>query len=118
MSSVHFPIPRCSNPSFFVTHRVRAFLRGHVRTAADATAESLSWPPRSPDLTPCDFYPWGYVKDSFFYLHYRKICQSYVPVSSTPSLHSMWIHFTVCGTNWTTGLMSAGSHRELLSSFY
>ena len=21
------------------------------------------WPPRSPDLTPCDFFLWGYVKD-------------------------------------------------------
>ncbi|KAJ4447586.1 hypothetical protein ANN_09593 [Periplaneta americana] len=26
----------------------------------------LSWPPRPPDLTPCDFYLWGYVKDSVF----------------------------------------------------
>jgi hypothetical protein len=22
-----------------------------------------TWPPRSPDLTPCDFFLWGYVKD-------------------------------------------------------
>ena len=22
----------------------------------------LKWPPRSPDLTPCDFFIWGYVK--------------------------------------------------------
>ena len=22
----------------------------------------LKWPPRSPDLTPCDFFLWGYVK--------------------------------------------------------
>ncbi|KAJ4429889.1 hypothetical protein ANN_22093 [Periplaneta americana] len=26
----------------------------------------LSWPSRSPDLTPCDFYLWAYVKDSVF----------------------------------------------------
>jgi hypothetical protein len=24
----------------------------------------LAWPPRSPDLTPCDFFLWGSVKDS------------------------------------------------------
>lgn len=24
------------------------------------------WPPRSPDLTPCDFYLWGYIKDCVF----------------------------------------------------
>jgi hypothetical protein len=23
----------------------------------------LLWPPRSPDLTPCDFFLWSYVKD-------------------------------------------------------
>ena len=24
------------------------------------------WPPRSPDLTPCDFFLWGYVKSRVF----------------------------------------------------
>ena len=24
------------------------------------------WPPRSPDLTPCDFILWGYIKDRVF----------------------------------------------------
>ena len=24
------------------------------------------WPPRSPDITPLDFFLWGYVKDSVF----------------------------------------------------
>lgn len=24
------------------------------------------WPPRSPDLTPCDYFLWGYVKDKVF----------------------------------------------------
>ncbi|PSN34568.1 hypothetical protein C0J52_18335, partial [Blattella germanica] len=54
----------------------------------------LSWPQRSPDITPCDCYLWGYVKDSVLYLHYRKIYQGYVTASSTPSLLSTWIHFT------------------------
>ncbi|GBN66468.1 hypothetical protein AVEN_122480-1 [Araneus ventricosus] len=26
----------------------------------------LPWPPRSPDLTPCDFFLWGYVKDKVY----------------------------------------------------
>ena len=26
----------------------------------------MCWPPRSPDLTPCDFYLWGFVKDTVF----------------------------------------------------
>lgn len=25
-----------------------------------------SWPPRSPDITPCDFFLWGYVKDRVY----------------------------------------------------
>lgn len=24
------------------------------------------WPPRSPDLTPCDFFLWGYIKDNVY----------------------------------------------------
>jgi hypothetical protein len=26
----------------------------------------LRWPPRSPDLTPCDFFLWGYVRDRVY----------------------------------------------------
>jgi len=26
----------------------------------------VEWPPRSPDLTPCDFFLWGYVKSRVF----------------------------------------------------
>ena len=26
----------------------------------------LLWPPRSPDLTPCDIFLWGYVKDNAY----------------------------------------------------
>ena len=27
---------------------------------------ALTWPPRIPDLTPCDFFLWGYIKDRVF----------------------------------------------------
>ena len=26
----------------------------------------MRWPPRSPDLTPCDFFLWGFVKGTVF----------------------------------------------------
>jgi hypothetical protein len=26
---------------------------------------SITWPPRSPDLTPLDFFFWGYMKNGF-----------------------------------------------------
>ena len=27
---------------------------------------NLAWPPRSPDLTPCDFFLWGYIKEKVY----------------------------------------------------
>ncbi|PNF14515.1 hypothetical protein B7P43_G15641 [Cryptotermes secundus] len=26
----------------------------------------FTWPPRSPDLMPCDFFLWGYIKDRVY----------------------------------------------------
>jgi hypothetical protein len=52
-------------------HLVRGYLNQHLPqrwigcTAANDQA-LLHWPPRPPDLTPCDFFLWGYVKDSVF----------------------------------------------------
>ena len=28
---------------------------------------TYEWPPRSPDLTPCDFFLWGYIKEVSIY---------------------------------------------------
>ena len=28
--------------------------------------QDISWPPRSPDLSPCDFFLWGYLKAEVF----------------------------------------------------
>jgi hypothetical protein len=36
------------------------------RAAANGDNNLLPWPPRSPDLTPCDFFLWGFVKDSVY----------------------------------------------------
>jgi hypothetical protein len=33
---------------------------------AQFTKMPLAWPPRSPDATPCDFFPWDYVKDQVY----------------------------------------------------
>ena len=30
------------------------------------TRACFLWPPRSPDLTSCDFYIWGFVKDRLY----------------------------------------------------
>jgi hypothetical protein len=44
-----------------------------IGRAANGDNNLFPWPPRSPDLTPCDFFVWGFVRDSV-----------YVPPLATP----------------------------------
>ena len=37
-----------------------------IGRAVNNDQHHLLWPPRSPDLTPCDFFLWGYVTDSTY----------------------------------------------------
>lgn len=32
----------------------------------DGKGGPISWPSRSPDLTPCDYFLWGYIKDRVY----------------------------------------------------
>ena len=34
-----------------------------IGRASQGEQQLIHWPPRSPDLTPCDFFMWGFVKD-------------------------------------------------------
>ena len=50
---------------------VRGYLNGTlphrwIGRASQDDSPLLSWPPRSPDLTPCVFFLWGHVKDHVF----------------------------------------------------
>lgn len=46
---------------------VRAFLdRTFPRGWIGRGSNSVSWPARSPDLSPCDFYLWGTIKDKVY----------------------------------------------------
>jgi len=50
---------------------VRSFLNerlpgGWIGRCAEDDLALLRWPPRSPDLTVCDFFLWGYVKDRVY----------------------------------------------------
>ena len=49
------------------SHLVRNWLNANLRDqwiGRGLTTDSckIFWPPRSPDLTPCDYFLWGYVK--------------------------------------------------------
>lgn len=45
-----------------VRHRLNETFRNRVV----GLGHNVEWPPRSPDLTPCDFFLWGYLKDKVF----------------------------------------------------
>ena len=40
--------------------------RRWIGQASREDFEYLPWPPRSPDLTPCDFFIWGFVKQQVY----------------------------------------------------
>jgi hypothetical protein len=37
-----------------------------IDLATDDNMPLARWAPRNPDLTPCDYFLWGYVKDKVF----------------------------------------------------
>lgn len=47
-------------------HEVRMLLERLFQDRWLATNGPIRWPPRSPDITPLDFYFWGYVKDEVY----------------------------------------------------
>ena len=48
------------------TRRRSSPKRMYGNTWVVALGYDLEWPPRSPDLTPCDFFLWGYLKNKVF----------------------------------------------------
>jgi len=50
----------------------------------------MRWPPRSPDLTPCDFFFWGFVKDAVFVPPLPANLQIFATVSQL-----LWLRSTV-----------------------
>ena len=51
-------------PHFALT--VRHYLDFKLPNRWIGRAGPISWPARSPDLTPCDYFLWGYIKDNTF----------------------------------------------------
>ena len=41
---------------------VRQWLEEFFRNRIITLHHDIEWPPRLPDLTPCDYFLWGYVK--------------------------------------------------------
>ena len=51
-------------PHFALT--VREWLDNHFPGRWLGRRGPLEWPARSPDLTPCDFFLWGWVKEEIY----------------------------------------------------
>ena len=34
---------------------------------------NITWPPRSPDMTPMDYFLWGYIKSKLYVKNYENI---------------------------------------------
>ena len=50
-----------------IDRRVKQLLRQHFTDAGVISRHfPLTWPPRSPDITPCDFWLWGFLKDNIY----------------------------------------------------
>ncbi|GBL95531.1 hypothetical protein AVEN_54132-1 [Araneus ventricosus] len=50
-----------------VDRRVKQLLRQHFTDARVISHHfPTAWPPRSPDITPCDFCLWGFLKDNIY----------------------------------------------------
>lgn len=47
-------------------HHVRDYLDQTYPNRWIGRGGNISWPARSPDLTPCDFFLWGYVKEQVY----------------------------------------------------
>ena len=64
-------------------------LREHFPERLISLRGDLPWPARSPDLTPCDFFLWGYLKSIVYndhpqtLFHLKNICNANadIPVS-------------------------------------
>ncbi|GBO03108.1 hypothetical protein AVEN_244247-1 [Araneus ventricosus] len=62
-----------------------------------------SWPPRSPDMTPCNFFIWGFVKDKVYVpplptnlCELKEHISAAVQSITSDTLQHVWLEFTYC----------------------
>ena len=95
-------------------HDVRGYLNDtlphrQIGRASQDDSPLLPRPPRSADLTLCDFFLWGYVKDHVFVPPMPSIQQNCDKGLSVQSLVLAFICWHVYGRSWIIGSMSAES---------
>lgn len=45
---------------------ILSFFANNIPRRIISRYSDVSWPPRSPDISPCDFFVWGYVKSKVY----------------------------------------------------
>ncbi|GBN07897.1 hypothetical protein AVEN_274584-1 [Araneus ventricosus] len=62
-----------------------------------------SWPPRSPGMTPCDFFLWGFIKDKVYvpplpttFCELKQWISAAVQSITSDTLQRVWQEFTYC----------------------
>ncbi|PNF13977.1 hypothetical protein B7P43_G08668, partial [Cryptotermes secundus] len=95
---------------------VREYLNTRFPGRWIGRAAPIAWPPRSPDLTPLDFFLWGFVKDRVFVpplpvnvVELRTRIPASVAEVTPEMLRSMW-HET--DYRWDVCRITNGSHTE------
>ncbi|GBO34519.1 hypothetical protein AVEN_157511-1 [Araneus ventricosus] len=68
----------------------------------------LLWPPRSLDLTPFDFFLWGYVKDKIYVPQMPKTLQVLQEHITAVGRTFTETYYRTSGRNWITVGMCAG----------
>jgi hypothetical protein len=56
-------------PHFYLEvcrHHITTLPQRWIGRTSNEDSALIPWSPRSPDLTPCDFFLWGYVKDKVY----------------------------------------------------
>ena len=78
-----------------------------IRCAAKGDNHLLPWPPCSPDLKPCNFFLWGFVKDSVYVPplpmslnELRDRITHALQTITADMLHRVWYEFQGHGQWW------------------
>jgi len=89
-----------------------------VGRAADTDNTFCTWPPRSPDLTVCDFLLWGFVKDNVYVPPLPKTISECDSASTPQSGTSHETCLRGFGGNWSIAWTSTVSHEGRTSNAF
>jgi hypothetical protein len=110
-----FTSSKTAHPSLYCGE-VREYLNTHFPGRWIGRVAPISWPPRSPDLTPMDLFLWRFVKDRVFVptfpanvVELRTRIIAAVAEMTPEMLHRVWqeIHY-----RWTVRRIISESHIE------